>query len=307
MSSDEGLKSVVGGLELRAPVVIASGIWPYEEDLWDPELLGDVGAVCSKAITAEPRKGNSGIRVWETPSGLLNSIGLQNEGVEAFMNRRLPELKKHGLPVVLNVSMESASGLETILDHIAPQASMVDCLELNVSCPNVDQGCMSWGVDPGLTAQAVTMVRRRWEGPLWVKLTPQASDIIAVARAAESAGASALVVANTWLGMAIDVAKGRPVFDRRVAGLSGPAVFPLALRLLWDVVGAVSIPVVGCGGVHSAGDALAMIMAGAGAVEIGTGLFSDLSLPSSIRSGLEKAMEQRGLSSVTALIGLARS
>ncbi len=304
--NSEALKTVVGGLELRAPVVIASGIWPYEEALWDPKIVGSVGAICSKAITDQPRSGNGGIRIWETPSGLLNSIGLQNDGVQSFMGR-LPELKRRGLPVLLNLSMETPEALAAMLKAIAARADLVDGIELNVSCPNVDRGGMTWGVDPDLTAQAVAQVRRSWQGPLWVKLTPQAPDIIAVAQAAEAAGASALVVANTWLAMAIDVNRGRPVFDRRVAGLSGPAVFPLALRLVWDVVSAVSIPVVGCGGVHSADDALAMIMAGAQAVEIGTALFADVTLPQAIGQGLEEALQSRGLTSVSELVGLARS
>ena len=139
------------------------------------------------------------------------------------------------------------------MDRIAEAKDLVDGVELNVSCPNTDHGCMSWGVDPALTAQATEMARRRWDGPLWVKLTPQAPDVAAVAKAAESAGASAVVAANTWLGMAVDTARGVPVFSRRVAGLSGPAVFPLALRLVWDAAGAVKIPVIGCGGVDGPG------------------------------------------------------
>lgn len=306
MSSISKLTCHVGGLDLTSPLVIASGIWPYEKEYWAGEYLDFAGAVCSKAITADPRPGNPGTRVWETPCGMLNSIGLQNEGAGSFFGGTLGRLRSYGKPLLLNVSMESSSDLERILDAMEPVAPSVDCVELNVSCPNVDQGCMSWGVDPALTAQAVQQVRRRWSGPLWVKLTPQAPDPCAVAKAAQDAGASALVVANTWLGAAIDTVKARPAFDRVVAGLSGPAIFPLALRMVWQVCGAVDIPVVGCGGVASADSAVAMLMAGAAAVEVGIALFSDFSVLERIARGLEEEVSRRGFQSVGELVGLAR-
>ena len=170
----------------------------------------------------------------------------------------------------------------------------------------VDHGCMSWGVDARLTAKATEMARAKWDGPLWVKLTPQAPDIPAVARAAELAGASALVASNTWLGMAIDTKRGVPVFARRVAGVSGPAVFPLALRVVWDAAGAVKIPVIGCGGVDSADAALAMIMAGAAAVEVGASLFAGFGVLKDIHEGLEAAVARWGVKNVSELVGKAR-
>ncbi|MBR1673055.1 MAG: dihydroorotate dehydrogenase [Fretibacterium sp.] len=301
------ISSVVGGVDLKVPVVIASGTWPYEEGMWQEDLTRHAGAICSKAITRRPWPGNPGARVWETPSGILNSIGLQNEGIDHFLDVRLNQLRKHGVPVLLNVSMENAEDLDYMMACIAGRADEVDGIELNVSCPNTDRGCMSWGVDPTLTAQATEQVRRRWDGPLWVKLTPQAPDIPAVARAAESAGASAVVAVNTWLGMAIDTKRGVPVFNRRVAGLSGPAVFPLALRVVWDVAGAVKIPVIGCGGVRSADDALAMIMAGASAVEVGAALFSDFGVLKEIHEGLEAAAQRWGVTSLADLRAKARN
>ena len=164
----------VGGMKLKVPVVIASGTWAYEAGMWADDLTRHVGAICSKAITKDPCAGNPGCRVWETPSGVLNSIGLQNEGVDRFIDLRLPDLKKRGVPVMLNVCMQSAEDLAYMMDRIAEAKDLVDGVELNVSCPNTDHGCMSWGVDPALTAQATEMARRRWDGPLWVKLTPQA-------------------------------------------------------------------------------------------------------------------------------------
>ncbi|MCR5346481.1 MAG: dihydroorotate dehydrogenase [Fretibacterium sp.] len=301
------ISDIVGGVDLKVPVVIASGTWPYEEGMWQEDLTRHVGAICSKAITRRPWPGNPGTRVWETPSGILNSIGLQNEGIDHFMDVRLDQLRKHGLPVMLNVSMENAEDLDYMMARISERAGDVDGIELNVSCPNTDRGCMSWGVDPELTAQATDQVRRKWDGPLWVKLTPQAPDIPAVARGAESAGASAVVAANTWLGMAIDTKRGMPVFSRRVAGLSGPAVFPLALRVVWDVAGAVKIPVIGCGGVSSSDNALAMIMAGASAVEVGAALFSGFDRLEEIHAGLEASVRQWGVESLAELRGRART
>ncbi|OON89483.1 dihydroorotate dehydrogenase [Pyramidobacter sp. C12-8] len=296
----------VGGMKLKVPVVIASGTWAYEAGMWADDLTRHVGAICSKAITKDPCPGNPGYRIWETPSGVLNSIGLQNEGIDRFIDCRLPDLKKRGVPVMLNVCMQSAEDLAYMMDRIAEAGDMVDGVELNVSCPNTDHGCMSWGVDPALTAQATEMARRRWDGPLWVKLTPQAPDIPAVAKAAESAGASAVVAANTWLGMAIDTLRGVPVFSRRVAGLSGPAVFPLALRVVWDAAGAVKIPVIGCGGVDGPDSALAMIMAGASAVEVGAALFGDFKVLENVHEGLLAAVERWNVASLAELIGRAR-
>lgn len=300
------LAVTVGGLHLSTPLIVASGIWPYEDQLWQPELLNGLGAVCSKAITLEPRPGNKGERIWETPSGMLNSIGLQNEGAASFFKNRLARLKSHGKPVLLNLCMESAADLQGILDVMEPCTDLVDAVELNVSCPNVDQGCMSWGVDAALTQQATEQVRSLWKGPLWVKLTPQAPDPVAVARGAEAGGADAIVVANTWLGTAIDVTRSKPVFDRVVAGLSGPAIFPLALRMVWQVSSVLSIPVVGCGGIQKTDDVLAMFMAGASAVEIGMPLFHDLETPRKICQGLLAEMERRNFHSMSCFTGLAQ-
>ena len=296
----------VGGLELKVPVIIASGTWAYEENLWQSDLTQHVGAICSKAITKNPCLGNPGTRVWETPSGILNSIGLQNEGIDHFVEYRLPQLETRGVPVVLNICMQSAEDLRYMMGRVAEIHDRVDCVELNISCPNTDHGCMSWGVDAKLTRLATEIAREKWNGPLWIKLTPQAPSIPDVAKAAEDGGASALVVGNTWLGMAIDTKRGVPVFARRVAGLSGPAIFPLALRTVWDAAGAVDIPVVGCGGVMDGETALAMIMAGASAVEVGAALFSDFSALEKIHSGLLDAVARWNVENVAYLTGKAR-
>ena len=296
----------IGSLSLRSPLVIASGTWGYDETLWREDLVKNVGAICSKAITDLPKEGNPGIRIWETPCGLLNSIGLQNTGIDDFVEKKVPSLKKRGVPVIANVSMEDEKGLLRMMDRILEVEDDISAIELNVSCPNVDQGCMSWGVSPDLTAQAVKMVRDRWNRPLWVKLTPQAPDVAEVAKAAEGAGADALVVANTWLGMAMDVYKRKPVFERVVAGMSGPAVFPMALRLVWQVSGAVSVPVIGCGGATDGEDVLAMMMAGATAVEMGTAFFRDIRAADHVVEFIEEYMERENIDSLSSLIGCAR-
>lgn len=300
------LSVAIGALSLNFPVIIASGVWSYDVRLWRGPAVSYVGAVCSKAITHDPRTGNHGIRVWETPCGMLNSVGLQNTGIDDFLNDKLPAVSSCGVPIVANVSVESEKNLASMTEKLEAASDKIAALELNVSCPNVDSGCMSWGVDPDLTSRAVSTVRKIWSGPLWVKMTPQAPDPESVSKSAQDAGADALVAANTWLGMAIDVKAKRPVFSRHVAGLSGPAVFPLALRLLWQIAGAVSIPVVGCGGVSSCEDLLAMIMAGASAVEIGSGLFRDLRLPEKIGKDLSAYMEREGISDLSELVGAAR-
>lgn len=296
----------IGSVPLRSPVIIASGTWGYDEPLWRDDLLRHVGAVCSKAITESPKDGNPGHRIWETPCGLLNSIGLQNTGIDDFVDEKVPRLNSYGVPIIANVSMEDERGLVRMVERLVEVADCVAAIELNVSCPNVDKGCMSWGVSPVLTSQAVSMVREVWKGPLWVKMTPQAPDPEGVARAAEDSGADALVVANTWLGMAIDVDDRKAVFDRVVAGFSGPAVFPMALRLVWQVSAAVSIPVIGCGGVSSGRDLLSMIMAGATAVELGTGMFRDIRLPENILREVKAYMTKEKVEDLRSLVGIAK-
>jgi len=296
----------VGGLSLGSPVVIASGVWPYEPALWSPERLEGVGALCTKAVSLNSREGNRGVRVWETPCGMLNSIGLQNSGVRSFLKDHLPIVRESGLPFLVNLVMESEREVRESLSALREAGDAIPAVELNISCPNVDGDGMAWGISPESTAKAVSIVRSEWGGPLWVKLTPQSPDFEEVAQAAEGEGADALVCGNTWLGMAMDVKKKRPAFQRVFAGLSGPAVFPLALRTVWQAAGAVSIPIVGCGGVASWEDAAAMILAGASAVETGSAMFTDFDLPRKIREGLAHFAAGEGMKSFSDLVGLGR-
>ncbi|MDI9369419.1 MAG: dihydroorotate dehydrogenase [Synergistaceae bacterium] len=305
MSSRTDLSVEVGGLKLNSPVITASGVWPQEAEFWTPERLEGVGALCTKAVGLNPRPGNRGARVHETPCGLLNSVGLQNSGMAAFIEDYLPLARSCGRTFLVNLIMESEREVRESLSALR-DAPGVPAVELNISCPNVEGDGMEWGLHPEGAARAVRIARSEWNGPLWAKLTPQSPDLAAVARAVESEGADAVVCCNTWLGMAMDIDTGRPVFRRVVAGLSGPAIFPLALRTVWQVSGAVSIPVVGCGGVSGWRDAAAMLMAGASAVEVGSALFADLEIPRRIADGLSDWMAERNIDSVPGLIGLGR-
>lgn len=299
------LRMEVGKIKLEWPVIPASGVWPYEEDFWKAERLAGIGAICTKAISLRPRSGNRGIRIWETPAGVLNSIGLQNVGAKGFAEKYSEQVKGCPVPVIANVVMESAEETAETLS-ILQDTALIAAAELNISCPNVDGDGMAWGMEPSGAAAAVRAARKAWKGELWVKMTPQSPCPQEVARAIEGEGADAIVAANTWLGMAMDMQSGKPAFDRVVAGLSGPAVFPLALRLVWQVCGAVNIPVIGCGGVTAASDAAAMILAGASAVEVGTAFFRDLNAGAEISRGLEEYVSRYSCSSLKDLKGLAR-
>lgn len=305
MSSRTEMHVSIGGLNLESPVIIASGVWPYEAELWSPERLEGVGALCTKAVSLNGRAGNKGVRVWETPCGMLNSIGLQNGGVRSFLDDYLPLVRGANRPFLVNLVMESE---REVRESIAALAEIpgIPAIELNISCPNVDGDGMAWGISAESAAKAVRIARSEWKGALWVKLTPQSPDLAGVAKAAEAEGADALVCGNTWLGMAMDIKKKRPVFQRVVAGLSGPAVFPLALRTVWQVCGAVKLPVIGCGGVASWEDATAMLLAGASAVEVGSALFTDFDLPRKIVAGLSAHLAEQKIDTVSGLTGLGR-
>lgn len=299
------MKMKIGKIELKWPVVPASGVWPYEEDFWMAEKLCGIGAICTKAISLKPRSGNKGVRLWETPAGVLNSIGLQNVGAKGFVEKYLHMAKTCPVPVIANVVMESTKETSETL-RIIQDTGVLAAAELNISCPNVDGDGMVWGIDPSSAAKAVRAARKAWKGELWVKMTPQTPYPEDVARAIEAEGADAIVVANTWLGMGMDMQRAKPAFDRVVAGLSGPAIFPLALRLVWQVCGAVKIPIIGCGGVSTSSDCAAMMLAGASAVEVGAAFFRNLNSGNDISEGLQKYVSQYGCSKLEEIIGLAR-
>ncbi len=293
------------GLCLRNPVIAASGSFGYGHEYAGLVDATALGGICTKGLTLEPRTGNRGLRLHETPAGLINSIGLENPGIPAFIEKELPGLRALGTVVFANLSGGSLEAYEegaALLDA----AEGVDAIELNVSCPNVRQGGMNFGLDPRVVSEVVRLVRERTGKSLMVKLSPNAPDLVAVARACEEAGADALSLVNTFKAMAIDIERCRPVFDNVTAGLSGPAIRPIALRMVFEVAGAVSIPVVGMGGISCAGDAIEFLMAGAVAVQIGTATFADPGTMCAIIKGLAAFMAAHGYRSVADLVGAAR-
>jgi len=255
------------GFRLRSPVLVASGTFGYGFDAPQVDRAA-LGAIVSKGTTLQPREGNAPNRIGEAPSGMLNAIGLQNPGVEHLARVYAPQWATWDVPVIVNVAGDSVDEYVAVarrLDGVPGIAGF----ELNISCPNVSNG-LQFGVDPGAAAELTRSVRAVTRLPLWVKLTPNVTDIVAVARAVEAAGADALSAINTFVGMAIDVRHRRPILSRASGGLSGPAIKPLALHAVWQVASEVRIPVIGIGGIMSAGDALEFLLAGAAAVQLGT-------------------------------------
>lgn len=291
----------IGSLTLKNPVLVASGTFGFGADyarLYDPSRLG---GVVTKAITLEPRRGNPPPRLWETPCGLLNSIGLENPGVEAFLREELPRMRALGTAVVVNVWGETPEEYAELAQRLSVPG--VDAIELNLSCPNVPRKGLI-GSSPAGPARVVRLCRRATGLDLWAKLPPE-GDVLAAARAAEGEGATAISAANTFRGLAIDIRTGRPVFANVTGGLSGPAIRPLALRLVYELSRAVRIPVIGIGGIAGWEDALEFIMAGAHAVQVGTGNFiNHLCAPKLVR-GLEKFLAERGMGSWEEVRGCA--
>jgi dihydroorotate dehydrogenase (NAD+) catalytic subunit len=294
----------IGGLELANPVLTASGTFGYGleyDDFFDVALLG---GICTKGLSLHPRAGNPPERICETPAGMLNAIGLANVGVEAFCTDKLPLLRQRGVTVVANIFATSTEDFVAIAERLERELG-VHAIELNVSCPNVTHGGIEFGKDPRMCAQVTAAVKKSTRIPVWVKMSPEAGDICAVARACEDAGADAITAINTVRGLAIDVRSQRPKLANCTGGLSGPALRPIALRIVWELAGAVSIPVIGIGGIATARDALEFLLAGASAVQVGTASFADPCAALNVLRGLERACEELDLS-VPDLIGRAR-
>jgi len=288
----------IGKSILTNPVLLASGPAGYGLEYRDLIDLGRLGGVVTKTITFEPRAGNPGRRLQETPAGLLNSIGLENVGARAFYSEKLPALREAGARPVVSLAAEDWDDFRRLLDATA-EVSEVDIVELNLSCPNVERGGMAAGTDPELLGRYVRHSRDILGGrAVLAKLTPNVGDIGMLALAAEEAGADGITAVNTVVGMDIDLERRRPVFERVRAGLSGPAIMPVALEAVWRIAGTVEIPVIGAGGISSVEDALKFFLAGASAVQVGTAIFYDPSLPVRLvehleREGLPGRMEER--------------
>jgi dihydroorotate dehydrogenase (NAD+) catalytic subunit len=292
----------INNLTLKNPVMTASGTFGYGLEFADFIPLDGLGAIIVKGTTLHAREGNDYPRMVETASGMLNCVGLQNKGVDYFCKHIYPEVKDLGTHVIVNVSGSSP-------DDYAECASRIDALEaipaieLNISCPNVRQGGMAFGVTCQGAASVVKAVRRRYGKTLIVKLSPNVTDIAEIARAVEGEGADAVSLINTLMGMSIDIERRRPRLSIGTGGLSGPAVKPVALRMVWQVARAVAIPVVGLGGIMTAEDAIEFLMAGATAVEIGTANFIDPQATIKVRDGIDRWLDGHGCASVNEIIG----
>lgn len=258
----------IGSLTLKNPVIAASGTFGFGREMQQWNDLSQLGAISSKGLTLNPRLGNDPPRVAETTGGLLNSVGLQNPGLEAFIVTELPFMKSLGTTIIANIAGHSLAENAAMAEQL--DATAVDGIELNLSCPNVSMGCMAFGSSAPMIEEVVWAVRAKTRKPLWVKLTPNVTSIADMALAAEAAGADAVSLINTLLGLAIDRKTRRPVLRNNTGGLSGPAVKPVALRMVWDVYRAVRIPIIGMGGIMNGEDAIEFMLAGAAAVQVGT-------------------------------------
>lgn len=295
------LSVTVAGVKFPNPVIAASGTYGFGQDYTDLYPLNKLGGISCKGTTILPKDGNPAPRIAETPAGMLNSVGLQNPGVDTFISKYLPIAKKEGNVIIANVAGATLDDYKQAVEKL--DATDVDMIELNISCPNVKQGGASWGISCEGAAAVTKTVRAVTKKPLMVKLTPNVTNIVEIAKAAESEGADCLSLINTLLGMRIDIKTRRPILKNNVGGFSGPAVFPVAVRMVWQVANAVGIDVVGLGGITTAEDAVEMMMAGAKAVQMGTAIFTDPYAPLKVIDGLEQYMIDNNLDSLSEIVG----
>ena len=296
------LRVNIGALKLKNPVLTASGTFGYGEEFADFIDLTRLGGFIVKGTTLHPREGNPYPRMAETPMGMLNAVGLQNKGVHYFVEQIYPRLKDLNTNVIVNVSgssVEDYSETAAIINEL----DNIPAIELNISCPNVKHGGMTFGVHPEAAAEVVAAVRMAYHKTLIVKLTPNVTDITEIAKAVEGAGADSVSLINTMLGMAIDAERRKPLLSTITGGLSGPCVKPVALRMVWQVAKAVKIPVVGLGGIMNATDAIEFMLAGATAVELGTANFIDPAITVKVVDGINEYLDRHGFKSVHEIIG----
>lgn len=294
----------VGGIRLKNPVVTASGTFGYGMEFAPLIDLNRLGGICTKGIYLQPKMGNPTPRIVETPAGMLNAIGLENVGVEAFLRDKLPPLRAYDTAVIANICDATLENYPKIAERLATDGEGLGGLEMNISCPNIKAGGLEFGIDPVIVERLVRDVKAAaGHLPVLVKLTPNITDIRTIARAAEQGGADGLSLINTILGMVIDVPTRRPKLANRVGGLSGPAIRPIAVRMVWQVAKAVSIPLVGMGGIMTATDALEFLIAGATAVAVGTANFIDPGASIAILDGIEAYCRENAIDDIHTLIG----
>ena len=284
----------IGGLTLKNPILTASGTFGYGLEYDDFFDVAELGGICTKGLSLKPRAGNPPERICETAAGMLNAIGLANVGVEAFCTEKLPVLRRRGVTVVANIFATSVDDFVELARRIDMEEG-VAAIELNVSCPNVDKGGLEFGCDPRGAARVTAAVREVTKLPIWVKMSAEAGDPKGVGLACQEAGADALTAINTIRGLAIDPRTWRPKLANRTGGLSGPALKPIALRIVWELARTVTIPVIGIGGIATAADALEFMLAGASAVQVGTASFADPLASKKVLADLTRLCAERGL------------
>lgn len=296
------LKVKAMGLEFKNPILTASGTFGFGEEFSQIYDLSILGGICSKGLTLNPKEGNTGIRLWETPMGLINSIGLQNPGVDKFITEELPKMKTYDTVIIANL------GGNTVEEYIEGVEKLnktdIDIIELNISCPNVKSGGMAFGIKSNVAYDIVSTVKSACKKPLMVKLSPNAENIVEMALACEEGGADSISLINTLKSMAIDIKKRKAVFDNIYAGLSGPCVKPVALRMVHEVSKVVKVPVCGLGGIMTATDAIEFIMAGATLVQIGTANFIKPDVAVDIINGINEYMDKEGIKSLDEIRGI---
>ncbi|WP_296865135.1 dihydroorotate dehydrogenase [Thermosyntropha sp.] len=294
----------LGGLILKNPVTVASGTFGYGMEYEDFVDISEIGGVIVKGTTLEPRSGNPIPRIVETPAGMLNAIGLENPGIDVFLRDFLPYLKEKGVTVIANIAGNTIEEYARIAAKIE-NSEGIAAIELNISCPNVKKGGLQFGTNPDTVKEVVEAVKRETSLPVIPKLSPNVTDIVEIAKAAKAGGADALSMINTLMGMAIDIKNKKPVLANIFGGLSGPAIKPVALRMIYQVYKEVTLPILGGGGILDYKDALEFIMAGATAVSIGTGNFVNPCLALEIVEGIKKYMVQENIKSISELVGAA--
>lgn len=292
----------IGTLQLQNPVMTASGTFGYGREYASLVDLDRLGAIVVKGTTLHPRQGNPYPRMAETPSGMLNAVGLQNGGVDHFIEKIYNEIAHYGCKVIVNVSGSEISHYEEVCRRLEP-LDKIEAVEINISCPNVKQGGMAFGTRPECAAEVTKAVRKAWPRTLIMKLSPNVTDIAEIARAVEGEGADSVSLINTLLGMAVDVEKRRPVLSTITGGLSGPCVKPVAVRMVWQVAKAVKIPVIGLGGITCGRDALEFILAGATAIQVGTYNFVNPSVTMEIIDYMHSYCSRHGVENISDLIG----
>ncbi|MCC8029784.1 MAG: dihydroorotate dehydrogenase [Lachnospiraceae bacterium] len=297
-------KVKIVGVEFQNPVMVASGTFGSGEEFSEFVDLNRLGAVVTKGVANVPWPGNPTPRIAEVYGGMLNAIGLQNPGIDVFVNRDIPFLKKYNTRIIVNVCGKSAEDYCEVAERLADQP--VDMLEINISCPNVKEGGIAFGQDPKAVEAITKACKRVAKQPVVMKLSPNVTDITVMAKAAEAGGADAVSLINTLTGMKIDVARRTFAIANKTGGLSGPAIHPIAVHMVYQTAQAVRIPIIGMGGIRNAEDALEMILAGATAVSVGTANFSDPAVTMEIVDGIERYLETSGVSDINALIGAVR-